>query len=231
MAITSTPITSNASSNNSSSNSPTATNAATLGENFSTFLTLLTTQLKNQNPLDPLDTNQFTQQLVQFSQVEQQMKTNDQLGSIIALEKSASSTAALAYVGSTVVVDGSTASLKNGSATWSFNVSKPATATVTIRDATGQTAYSGSFSVTPGQQDFKWDGRSSNGTQWPDGNYSITVTAVDTNGQTVGVSTEVQSLVDSADLSTDPPTLSINGSDYTFDKIKRIVRPSSSGSA
>ena len=229
MAITSTPITSNAA--NSASNSPTATNAASLGNNFATFLTLLTTQLKNQNPLDPLDTNQFTQQLVQFSQVEQQMKTNDQLASIIALEKSASSTAALAYVGSTVAVDGSTASLKNGSATWSFSVNKPATATVTIRDATGQTAYSGSFSVTPGQQDFKWDGRSSNGTQWPDGNYSITVTAVDTNGQTVGVSTEVQSLVDSADLSTDPPTLSINGSDYTFDKIKRIVRPSSSGSA
>jgi len=223
MAITSTPITSNAA--NSASNSPTATNAASLGNNFATFLTLLTTQLKNQNPLDPLDTNQFTQQLVQFSQVEQQMKTNDQLASIIALEKSASSTAALAYVGSTVAVDGSTASLKNGSATWSFSVNKPATATVTIRDATGQTAYSGSFSVTPGQQDFKWDGRSSNGTQWPDGNYSITVTAVDANNQTVAVSTEVQAVVDSADLSTDPPTLSINGSDYTFDKIKRIVRP------
>jgi len=223
MAITSTPITSNAA--NSASNSPTATNAASLGNNFATFLTLLTTQLKNQNPLDPLDTNQFTQQLVQFSQVEQQMKTNDQLASIIALEKSASSTAALAYVGSTVAVDGSTASLKNGSATWSFSVNKPATATVTIRDATGQTAYSGSFSVTPGQQDFKWDGRSSNGTQWPDGNYSITVTAVDASNQTVAVSTEVQAVVDSADLSTDPPTLSINGSDYTFDKIKRIVRP------
>ncbi|MCK9908722.1 hypothetical protein MXD81_06255 [Microbacteriaceae bacterium K1510] len=229
MAITSTPITSNAStSNNSTSNSSTATNAASLGSNFTTFLTLLTTQLKNQNPLDPLDTNQFTQQLVQFSQVEQQMKTNDQLGSIISLEKSAASTTALAYVGSTVVVDGSTASLKSGAATWSFNVSKPATATVTIRDATGQTAYSGSFAVTPGQQDFKWDGRSTNGTQWPDGNYTMTVTAVDATNQTVGISTEVQATVDSADLTTDPPTLSINGSNYTLDKIKRIVRPTSS---
>lgn len=230
MAITSTPITSNASStsNSSTSSSSTATNAASLGSNFTTFLTLLTTQLKNQNPLDPLDTNQFTQQLVQFSQVEQQMKTNDQLGSIISLEKSAASTTALAYVGSTVVVDGSTASLKNGSATWSFNVSKPATATVTIRDATGQTAYTGSFAVTPGQQDFKWDGRSTNGTQWPDGNYTMTVTAVDATNQTVAISTEVQATVDSADLTTDPPTLSINGSDYTLDKIKRIVRPTSS---
>src|SRR6267154_2364876 len=66
---------------------------ATLASNFSTFLTLLTTQLKNQNPLDPLDTNQFTQQLVQFAGVEQQMKQNDQLATLISIEKSAQTTA------------------------------------------------------------------------------------------------------------------------------------------
>lgn len=70
--------------------------------NFTTFLQLLTTQLKNQNPLDPLDTNQFTQQLVQFAQVEQQRKSNDQLSSLVSLEKSAQATTALAYVGATV---------------------------------------------------------------------------------------------------------------------------------
>src|ERR1700712_2107863 len=77
-----------------------------IASNFTTFLQLLTTQLKNQNPLDPLDTNQFTQQLVQFAQVEQQMKSNDQLTSLVSLEKSAQQTTALAYVGSTVAVDG-----------------------------------------------------------------------------------------------------------------------------
>src|SRR4249920_2378471 len=81
-----------------------------IASNFTTFLQLLTTQLKNQNPLDPLDTNQFTQQLVQFAQVEQQMKSNDLLSALL-LEKSSEATAALAYVGSTVVVDGSTARL------------------------------------------------------------------------------------------------------------------------
>ena len=70
------------------------------------FLTLLTTQLKNQNPLDPLDTNQFTQQLVQFAQVEQQMKPNDQLATLVALQQTAQSTAALGFVGTTVAVDG-----------------------------------------------------------------------------------------------------------------------------
>ena len=106
-----------------------------IASNFTTFLQLLTTQLKNQNPLDPLDTNQFTQQLVEFAQVEQQMKSNDQLSSLVALEKSAQATTALAYVGATVVVDGSTAQLTGGTANWNLNVTKPSTATVTIKDS------------------------------------------------------------------------------------------------
>src|SRR6476619_2376280 len=77
-----------------------ATDQAPLANNFNTFLQLLTTQLKNQNPLDPLDTNQFTQQLVQFAQVEQQMKQNDQLAALVGLQKTAQQTQALAFVGS-----------------------------------------------------------------------------------------------------------------------------------
>jgi flagellar basal-body rod modification protein FlgD len=198
-----------------------------IASNFTTFLQLLTTQLKNQNPLDPLDTNQFTQQLVQFAQVEQQMKSNDQLSSLVSIEKSAQQTTALAYVGATVVVDGATASLKDGVGTWSYNVTKPATATVTIKDSTGQTAYSGTMAVNPGDQKFTWDGKGNTGTQWPNGNYTMTVTALDANKQPVAISTEVQAQVQSVDLTRDPPTLSINGSDYTLDKIKRIVLPSS----
>src|SRR6266550_5414117 len=69
----------------------------TIAGNFQTFLTLLTTQLKNQNPLDPLDTNQFTQQLVQFAQVEQQLRGNEQLATLVSIEKGAQSTTALAF--------------------------------------------------------------------------------------------------------------------------------------
>jgi flagellar basal-body rod modification protein FlgD len=196
-----------------------------IASNFTTFLQLLTAQLQNQNPLDPLDTNQFTQQLVQFAQVEQQMKSNDQLTSLVALEKSAASTTALAFVGATVVVDGSTAQLDSSGANWTFNVTKPATASVTIKDSTGQTAYSGSFAVNPGSQNFTWDGRGNDGTVWPAGAYTMTATALDANQQSVGISTQVEALVDSADLSQTPPQLSINGQNYTMDKIKQIVRP------
>src|SRR5262245_40855864 len=126
-------------SSTSSSSNSTGVDKNTLAGNFQTFLTLLTTQLKNQNPLDPLHTNQFTQQLVQFAQVEQQLRQNEQLATLVSIEKAAQATTALAYVGQTVAVDGQTATLANNQATWSFDVPKPVTATVTVRSATGQT--------------------------------------------------------------------------------------------
>ncbi len=116
---------------------------ATLASNFQTFLTLLTTQLKNQNPLEPLDSNQFTQQLVQFAGVEQQMKMNTQMESLIAIEKTAQSTAAMSYLGSTATIDGATNSLNGGKATWTFNSPKVSSAAITIKDATGNTGLLG----------------------------------------------------------------------------------------
>jgi flagellar basal-body rod modification protein FlgD len=206
-----------------SSSTGSAVSNSTIANNFTQFLTLLTTQLKNQNPLDPLDSNQFTQQLVQFSQVEQQLKQNEQLTTLIALQKSAQSTAALGYVGKTVAVDGSTATLTNGKADWSLVVTKPSNVTVTIKDSTGQTAYSGTFAVNPGTQAFNWDGRGNDGKLWANGNYTLTATGVDASGQTVAISSEIQGKVDSIDVSKSPPVLSMGGKEYAFDKIKRII--------
>jgi flagellar basal-body rod modification protein FlgD len=214
-----------------SSTVSTALDKTEIASNFTTFLQLLTTQLKNQNPLDPLDTNQFTQQLVQFAQVEQQMKSNDQLSSLVSLEKSAQASTALAYVGATVVVDGSTAALANGSATWNLNVTKPSTATITIKDSTGQNVFTGTAAVNPGTQTFTWDGHGNDGRIWPAGNYTLTATAVDAGNQPVAVSTEVQAVVDSVDLTQDPPVMSINGQNYTLDKIKRVVRQTTTPAA
>jgi flagellar basal-body rod modification protein FlgD len=211
-------ITNNASNNNVQSDD------GTLAGNFQTFLTLLTTQLKNQNPLDPLDTNQFTAQLVQFAQVEQQLKSNDQLSTLVSLQQTAQNTAALEFVGQTVGVTGATAPLTNGQAIWNLTVPKPATGTVTIANASGQTVYTGTYSMDAGTSPFVWDGKDSSGLQWPDGNYTISVTAQDANGQPVTIPTEIIAPVDSADLTQSPPTLSIAGQDYTLDKIKRVVR-------
>lgn len=228
MATINPAITSNiqaAPSATASSTTGAATSQKTLASNFDTFLQLLTTQLKNQNPLDPLDTNQFTQQLVQFAQVEQQIRQNQQLETLISIEKTAQSTTALAFVGSRVAIDGQTAKLTNREATWTFNVPKPVSATVTIKSSTGQTVYTGNFSMNPGTQSFKWDGRDASGTQWPDGNYTISITGKDTAGKTVAIPTEIEGVVDSVDLTKTPPEMSVGGQSFTLDKIKRVIRP------
>lgn len=207
-----------------SSGSLSSATGGTLAGNFQTFLTLLTTQLRNQNPLDPLDTNQFTQQLVQFAGVEQQLKTNDQLTALVSLQKTAQSTQALGFVGKTAVVNGSTAALAGGAATWNMSVPTNSNLSISITNSTGQTVFSGKYSVNAGEnQVFGWDGKGNDGTQWPDGAYKMTATAVDNAGNSVAVSTQVQGLVSSVDLTQTPPLLSINGQTYTVDQIKRIV--------
>ena len=206
-----------------SGSSLSSTTGTTLAGNFQTFLTLLTTQLQNQNPLSPLDTNQFTQQLVQFAGVEQQLKTNDQLTALVALQQTAQSTQALTLVGKTAVVDGSTASVTNASATWKLGVATNSNVNVSIADSTGQTVFTGSYGVNAGSnQPFTWDGKGNDGKQWPDGQYKLTATAADSAGNTVAVSTEIQGVVSSVDLTQSPPLLSINGQNYTINQIKSI---------
>ena len=147
------------------------------------------------------------------------------LEALLSMEKAAQSTVALAYVGQTVVVDGATTSLGTDGATWTLALAKPSTTKVVITDSTGQTAYTGTFAMQAGTQKFTWDGKGNDGRTWPAGNYTLTATATDASGQNVAVSTEIQSVVDSVDLSKDPPVLSINGKDYTADQVKRVVRP------
>jgi flagellar basal-body rod modification protein FlgD len=196
---------------------------STLAGNFQTFLTLLTTQLQNQNPLDPLDTNQFTQQLVQFAGVEQQLKTNDQLTSLVSLQQTAQSTQALGFVGKTAVVDGSTTNLVSSAASWTLSVPTNSNVAITIANSTGQNVFSGTYPVTAGDnQAFAWDGKGNDGTQWPDGKYTMTATALDASGNPVAVSTQIRGVVNSVDLTQQPPLLSINGQTYTVNQIKSI---------
>jgi flagellar basal-body rod modification protein FlgD len=224
-ATTAAPVVSGTTQVSGSSSSSSSTSSPGIADNFQTFLTLLTTQLQNQNPLDPLDTNQFTQQLVQFAGVEQQLKSNDQLKSLVDLQKSSASTEALVYVGQNVAVDGATAQF-NTSATWNLTAAKDtSSSTVNITNAAGVTVYSGNFALKSGGATFVWDGKGNDGTQYPPGAYTISATGKDQNGQTVAISTEVQGIVDSVDLTASPPLLSIGGANYTTDKIKRVVRP------
>jgi flagellar basal-body rod modification protein FlgD len=206
-----------------SSSSLNGTAGATLAGNFQTFLTLLTTQLKHQDPLTPLDTNQFTQQLVQFASVEQQLKTNDQLTSLVSLQQTAQSTQALTFVGKTAAVDGSTAALTKGSATWKLSVPTNSNVSISIANSTGQTVLTGTLPVSAGEnQPFTWNGKGSDGTQLADGKYKLTATAVDSAGNSIAVSTQIEGVVSSVDLTQSPPLLSIDGQNFTVNQVKSI---------
>ncbi len=140
---------------------------------------------------------------MQFAGVEQQLKSNEQLKALIAIEKSAQATQALIYVGNTVAVDGSTQQF-NGSATWNLKAEKDTTATVTITNSIGQTVYSGNYALNEGNASFIWDGKGNDGTQWPAGTYKMTATGKDLPGKDVGIATEIQGVVDSVDLTATP---------------------------
>jgi flagellar basal-body rod modification protein FlgD len=230
-AVSGSPVVSGTTSASSSSSATSAAAANALASsqiagNFQSFLTLLTTQLQNQNPLDPLDTNQFTQQLVEFAGVQQQLNTNDSLATLVSLQQTAQSTQALGFVGQTVVVNGNTAALTNSSATWELSVPSNSTVNVTIANSTGQSVFTGSYSVTAGNnQPFTWNGQGNDGTQYPAGQYTLTATAANSTGAVVAVTTQVEGVVSSVDIAQSPPLLTVNGQTYTVNQIASVAAP------
>ncbi len=208
----------------SSSSSTTSSSAARIADNFDQFLQLLTTQLKNQSPLDPLDTNQFTQQLVQFASVEQQIKTNDSLASLLVANKTANVTNAMGFVGARVTADGTTSALKDGAATWQLNAPRTGQATITIKDKNGNEVYSTTKTLSSGDQTFSWDGKKTNGETAADGQYTIVVAAKDANGQTMTVTSEISGTVDGVDVTGDTPVLDVGGILIPVTSVKSVRR-------
>jgi flagellar basal-body rod modification protein FlgD len=190
--------------------------------NFQQFLQLLTTQLKNQDPLSPLDTNQFTQQLVSFAQVEQQLKTNTDLDQIVTQNKISQATAALSFVGKQVTADGATTQLKKGVAVWNVTSPKPATASISILDQNGNTVWTGQQTLNTGAQAFSWNGNTSNGTIAPDGLYTLQVVAQDASAQSVNVSMQFTGTVTGVDLSGTQPLLQVGSSYLTIPQVSAV---------
>jgi flagellar basal-body rod modification protein FlgD len=193
-----------------------------IAQNFDQFLTLLTTQLKNQNPLDPLNTNEFTAQLVQFASVEQQIKQNDALSSLLSKTDASNAIGALYFVGRSVVSDGSVNALENGKAKWILNADKSGNATITIKDSSGHVAFQTSLALTGGAQPYQWDGKHNDGTPADDGLYTITVEGTTINGASIPVKTEITGTVDGVDFTSNPPTLKIGDLVLQLSKVKSM---------
>lgn len=180
---------------NSALNQQVSTQGATdsLAEDFSEFLTLLTIQLQNQDPLDPMDTTEFTNQLVAFTGVEQQINTNERLDSLVALNLGSAVGSAIGYVGQDISYispefhfDGE----NQAEITYALNA-EAAQGTLRIRDERGTQVYEGPLAASVGQHEFTWDGRLPDGTLAPAGTYSVQIDALDAQDQAVGSSVVV----------------------------------------
>ena len=181
-----------------------------LSANFNTFLTLLTTQLKNQDPLAPMDSNQFTQQLVQFSQVEQQINSNQNLESLIALTKARSTTDAVSYLGKKLTLTDGTTALMNGQANWAYSLDNDAaTSRITVSDARGRVVFAGTGETASGMHAFAWNGQDNGGNTLPPGVYTLKVTAQTADGSSVGTRVASQGTVTEVDLTGTEPLLMI----------------------
>jgi flagellar basal-body rod modification protein FlgD len=197
--------------------------AQQLSGNFSTFLTLLTTQLQNQDPLSPMDSNQFTQQLVEFSQVEQQINTNDNLKSLIGLTQSRNASDAVSYLGRTVTLTNGNAALSNGAANWTYALdNNAATTALTVTDSTGKVVYAAPGETAAGVHSFAWDGKDNAGTQLADGTYKLTVTAQDSGGDDVDSAVASKGTVDQIDMTGSEPQLMIGPMEVPLSQIATI---------
>ncbi len=160
-----------------------------LFEDYEAFLQLLTTQLEHQDPLDPMDTAEYTNQLIQYAIVEQEIAANENLEELIALTASNANTAALQYVGSTAEIDSAYAMKSDGSARWSYSLAEPADAvSLQVRDGDGRLVYEQSGKSGSGKHDFVWDGISNDGSFSADGTYSLEVVATDSDGEAIAAS-------------------------------------------
>ncbi len=175
--------------------------------NFTTFLSILTTQLTHQDPTSATDPNQFTQELVQFAGVEQQLNTNSDLQTLINLQKSSGGLATnLGYIGGYVQVPSTTKiPLQNGGAELAYTLPAGATnATITMMDSTGKVVNTLPAATNAGTNYVTWDGKDTNGTQLADGTYTFQINATSSNGSVVtptnvsvfGLVTSVQSNAD-----------------------------------
>ena len=162
----------------------TSSAGAGLAQTFDSFLTLLTTQLKNQDPISPMDTTEFTNQLVSFTNVEQQIASNTKLDQLIALQSQNGLAAAMDFIGKQVDIQDGVFDFSGDPVPLTYELSSDAaTLTIEIVNERGTVIFSGSGSGAAGRQTFEWDGLTTAGTTAPDGAYQIRVTASNLSGE------------------------------------------------
>ncbi|HWT99213.1 MAG TPA: flagellar hook assembly protein FlgD [Terriglobales bacterium] len=222
----------NSSSNSSGSSgtsdtsqSSTTTDIKGLNDTYNQFLLLLTKQLQNQDPLNPMDTAQFTNQLVQFSSVEQQINQNKRLDQLISLQSSTNTYAAANFLGKDVAVNSDQLSLKDGKASFQYTIeNQAAKALLRITDAKGNLVAIQEANSGVGTYQVNWNGTDATGNQLPDGQYQVSVQYEDANGKDYSAPITVYGTVDSADVKDGQVSVNVGSVNYPVDQIEKIVQ-------
>lgn len=198
-----------------------------LADDFDNFLALLTTQLANQDPLSPMDADQFTQQLVQFTGVEQTIQTNTMLEALVGLARSEQFARGLDYVGAEVEAEGATVHLgADRLANFHYSLEEPAAAVqIDLLDERGNLVHRMAGDPGAGSHSVAWDGVDADGNELPEGLYQMEVRAIDAAGQPVPVSTRISGVVDAVEPREDRLLLSVDGVLVAQESITRIGRP------
>jgi flagellar basal-body rod modification protein FlgD len=213
---------------NTSAAASTQTVATTqLNQNFDTFLKLLTTQLQNQDPMAPMDSEKFTNQLVMFSQVEQQIAQNDKLTKLLASSNTQLTQGALGYIGLDVDVKGSVFEFDGKSVELGYQLDEPATSVdVSVFDSTGKLAWAGSATQTDaGTHKVTWDGKDANGNVLDAGKYYIAVTANDASGTPKIATTTVPGRVTGVETTADGVMLTVSGQLISINDVLSAQKP------
>ena len=170
---------------------------AQLSSDVNFFLKMLTTQLQNQDPTQPLDTNQFTQQIAQYSGVQQQVSTNSNLEKLLAAMNRSTSATAVGYINHEVETVGNTGEVIGGQGAFSYILPKAAaTAEITITNSAGVVVYRGQGNKTAGRNIVLWDGVNyATKQKEPDGVYKIAVTAKDSQDKAITAETRAVAIV------------------------------------
>jgi flagellar basal-body rod modification protein FlgD len=195
-----------------------------LTADFDTFLTLLTTQLQNQDPLEPLDTERFTEQLVQFAGVEQSIQTNQHLEALIALQTSSANETALAMVGRIASVDNDIATLSaDQPARWTYTLPQDAVdASIQIFNDTGDLVAAFNAATSEGPHDIDWGGATSAGGRAAPGDYRIEATAIDRDGAPIEIAIAARGRVDAVSFASGVPEIEIAGRRFALNLVSRV---------
>jgi flagellar basal-body rod modification protein FlgD len=210
----------------SASSNSSALGKSRLAESFDTFLTLLTAQMKNQDPLAPMDANQFTAQIVQMTGVEQQLLTNDLLQKLVGNTAGGLDTA-VSLIGKQVRAVTSDAALSNGKAEWIYKLDAAAAdVKIEVLDSHGKVVHvAAAADDAAGEHTYAWNGKDMQGNSLPNGTYTLRLTPKDAAGQAVTGSIYIDGVVTGVEQSDGQSLLTINGTKVPWDTVNSVRLP------